>query len=108
VGLSMGKLGCGLAVGDEGASCGETEVMLGIEPNGSERLVATLSCVWDDPEISDANIKYETPPIASTTSAVAVISLALRPKPLFMRSSRVSRRGQRCCLNAKGGEISSD
>jgi len=81
--------------------------MLGIEPDDSERLGAAVSCFGDDLELSDANRRYEIPPNAKTMIAVPVISLALRPKLLFMRSILASGRAQQCCSNVKDGEISS-
>jgi hypothetical protein len=84
--LSGSELGGGAAVRDEGGSEGGTEVMLGIGAAGSERLTEAVVCGGDDLKLSDANKKYEIPPNATMMIAVPVISLALRPKPLLLKS----------------------
>ena len=60
--------------------------MLGIGAAGSERLREAVFCGGDDLKLSDANKKYEIPPNATMMIAVPVISLALRPKPLLLKS----------------------
>ena len=60
--------------------------MLGIGAAGSKRLREAVVCGGDDLKLSDANKKYEIPPNATMMIAVPVISLALRPKPLLLKS----------------------
>ena len=105
--LSGGELGAGAAVRDEGGSEGGTEVMLGIGAAGSERPREAVFCGGDDLKLSDANKKYEIAPSATMMIAVPVISLALRPKPLLLKSILASGLAQRCCSRVKDAEISS-
>ena len=81
--------------------------MLGVGPDGSERLMTAVSC-FGDGEFSEGNRKYEIPPNAPTTIAVPTISLGLRPELLSLGSILPSALpAQRCCSNVKGGAISS-
>ena len=105
--LSGGELGGGAAVRDEGGSEGETEVMLGIGAAGSERLGEAVFCGGDDFKLSDANKKYEIPPNTTMMIAVPVTSLALRPKPLLLKSILASGLAHRRCSRVKDAEISS-
>ena len=81
--------------------------MLGIGAAGSERPREAVFCGGDDLKLSDANKKYEIPPNATMMIAVPVISLALRPKPLLLKSILASGLAQRCCSRVEDAEISS-
>jgi len=81
--------------------------MLGIGATGSERLREVVFCGGDDLKLSDANKKYEIPPNAEMMIAVPVISLALRLKPLLLKSILASGLAHRRCSRVKDAEISS-
>ena len=76
--------------------------MLGIGAAGSERLREAVFCGGDDLKLSDANKKYEIPPNATMMIAVPVISLALRPKPLLLKSILASGTSPAMLLACKG------